>query len=87
MPTSPSLRSADRVADDLDERVATHRPSLAHDVVYGARALTALEVLVTDHVVESWVHERNSLRGPLSVGPAPGLLERRAPGDDPRRVG
>lgn len=73
--------------EELALGLVAQEPDLAHDVVYGARALTSLEALVTEHVVGSWEHGRTSLLGPLPVGPAPGRLERRAPGDDPRLVG
>lgn len=72
--------------EELALGLVAQEPDLAHDVVFGARALAALEAEVTEHVVGAWEHDRTSLRGPVPVGPAPGLLEDRDPGDDPRRT-
>ncbi len=71
--------------EELAGGLARQEPALARDIVFGARALAALEAQVTDHAVGAWEHGRSSLRGPVPVGPAPGLLEGREPGDDPRR--
>lgn len=46
---------------DLAARLACEEPGLAGDVVFGARALAALETAAGDHLLEAWQSGRTSL--------------------------
>jgi hypothetical protein len=48
--------------DDMVTGLLVQQPSLGGDVVFGARALAALESLFTDHLLSSWNDGRSSLR-------------------------
>jgi hypothetical protein len=42
------------------------QPELCGDVLWGARALVALEARWAAHLLDAWVEGRSSLREPLS---------------------
>lgn len=71
---------------DLAGGLVRQTPELAHDVMFGAQALAALERLVTCKSLAAWSVEASSLLKELPSGAesAPGLVEDRLPGDDPR---
>ena len=82
------------VADAHHQTVAAHalagglvaeEPSLEADVMFGAAALAELEARSTERLLAAWQDGRSALRRPLDL-PAdpPGLVEDRAPADDPR---
>jgi hypothetical protein len=51
---------------DLADGLARIEPSLADDVVFGARALLALEGLWAEHLLDSWGRGETSLVAPLA---------------------
>ncbi len=51
---------------DLADRLARDEPELAGDIVFGARALLALEARWGGHLLDAWRQGRTSLRRPLS---------------------
>jgi hypothetical protein len=50
---------------DLAGGLAREEPELAADILFGARALLALEARWAEHLLGSWEHGRSSLRHPL----------------------
>jgi hypothetical protein len=61
-------------ADEVHGRVASARmaaglarqePHLVPDILFGARALTAVETRFARHLVGAWEHGRRSLLGPV----------------------
>lgn len=72
--------------EELAVGLAEQEPEVAGDIVFGARALVAVEDQMATAVLDGWDAGQGSLRGPVPVGPATSLLEDRAPGDDPRRA-
>jgi hypothetical protein len=52
---------------DLADGLSRQEPLLAPDVLFGARALLALEGLWAEHVLSSWQQKRTSLRRPLAL--------------------
>lgn len=50
--------------DDLVRGLLADEPVLGGEVVYGARALTAVEALFARHVLDAWTEDRSSLRPP-----------------------
>ncbi len=52
-------------ARDMAARLACDDPSLADDILFGARAVTAVERRFTESVLRSWACGRSSLRRPL----------------------
>jgi hypothetical protein len=52
-------------AFDLAGGLARAEPELAADIVFGARALLALEDRFANHLLDSWRDDRTSLRRPL----------------------
>ncbi len=52
-------------ARDLAGRLAADDPSLGDDILFGARAVTAVEARFTEAVLASWAPGRSSLRLPL----------------------
>jgi hypothetical protein len=70
---------------DLAEGLARQDPRLSEDIVFGAKALAALEARITEETLEAWEDGRTALRGELPPEAAPpGLTENRMPADDPR---
>ena len=53
---------------DLAEALAQDEPALAGDIVFGARALLALEARWAEHLLSSWRRSETSLLAPLPVG-------------------
>jgi len=53
---------------DLADGLARQEPALAEDIVYGARALLALEAAWGGHVLAAWEADRCSLLAPLRGG-------------------
>ncbi len=53
-------------AVDLAGGLVRQDPSLARDVLWGARALALLEGRWTSHLLEAWDAGRSALRRPLS---------------------
>ena len=51
---------------DLADALAREEPELAADIVFGARALLALEARWGEHLLEAWRSGRTSLRRPLT---------------------
>jgi hypothetical protein len=45
--------------------LAEQEPDLAPDVIFGARALSAVEARFTRHLLGSWESGVSSLRGPV----------------------
>ena len=73
-------------ARDLAGGLVAQDPRLETDVMFGASALAALEARTTEHVLGAWERGETSLRRPLDIpSDPPGLVEDRAPADDPRR--
>jgi hypothetical protein len=73
--------------DELAEGLAAQDPSLAEDIVFGARALAALEANVTTEVLDAWEAGTSALCGDLAPAEDPaGLTEDRLPADDPRTL-
>ena len=50
--------------------LARQEPDLAPDIVFGARALSAVEARFAGHLLESWDQGRSSLRGLKGAAPA-----------------
>lgn len=48
---------------DLADGLARQEPQLASSILFGARALLALEARWAEHLLSSWEHDRSSLRG------------------------
>ena len=57
-------------AVDLAGGLARQEPELAPDILWGARALVALEGRWARHVLAAWEHGESSLRLPLAVAAA-----------------
>ena len=66
------------IADERHQDVALHdlvaglvdqEPFLGGDVVFGARALTVVEGLFAEHLLDSWAAGRSSLRPPRPAEP------------------
>ena len=55
-------------AHDLAGALAADEPELAPDILFGARAMTALDETMARHLLESWEAGASSLHSPL---PAP----------------
>jgi Iron-containing redox enzyme len=55
---------------DLAGGLAAAEPEVAADILFGARALLALEARWASHLVDSWQRGETSLRAPLSAVPA-----------------
>lgn len=81
------------VADAEHQTVAAHQlaggleqqePSLAGDILWGARTLAHLESLVTEKMLAAWERDATSLLREVTAAPAPGLHEQRGAADDPR---
>jgi CDGSH-type Zn-finger protein len=53
---------------DLAHALARCEPELAADILFGARALIALEARWAEHVLERWSHGLTSLMSPLESG-------------------
>ena len=51
--------------DDMAVPFVTEEPSLAADVVFGARAVTLVEGRLTSHLLDRWATNRTSLRRPV----------------------
>jgi hypothetical protein len=51
---------------DLADALAREEPDLAADVIFGARALLALEARWGEHLLDAWRAGRSSLRRPLT---------------------
>jgi hypothetical protein len=51
---------------DLADALAREEPDVATDIVFGARALLALEALWGQHLLDAWREGRTSLRRPLA---------------------
>jgi Iron-containing redox enzyme len=56
---------------DLAHALSLAEPDLAGDIVFGARALLALEARWAEHLLRSWRDQRTSLRHPLAEVVAP----------------
>jgi hypothetical protein len=54
-------------ANDLAGSLAAESPEMAADVLFGARALLALEGLSASRILARWAEGRTSLRSPLAV--------------------
>jgi hypothetical protein len=52
-------------ADGLVAGLAAAEPQVAPDILFGARALMAVEGRFTDHLLRSWAAGRSSLRSPV----------------------
>jgi hypothetical protein len=50
---------------DLADGLARDEPEVAQDIVFGARALLAVEALWSQHLLDAWRAGRTSLRRPL----------------------
>jgi hypothetical protein len=50
---------------DLADGLAREEPELAADIVFGARALLAVEARWGEHLLDAWRAGRTSLRRPL----------------------
>jgi hypothetical protein len=48
---------------DLADALARQEPRLTSSILFGARALLALEARWAEHLLSSWEHDRSSLRG------------------------
>ena len=57
-------------AVDLAGGLAEHDPAVAADVLWGARALVAVEARAARHMMDAWEAGRSSLRQPLPGGVA-----------------
>jgi len=55
-------------AVDLAGGLARQEPGLAADILWGARALAALEARWAAHLLDSWAAGRTSLLAPLGLG-------------------
>jgi hypothetical protein len=53
---------------DLAGGLAREEPELAAEILFGARALLALEARWAQHLLDSWEQGRTSLRRPLAAG-------------------
>jgi hypothetical protein len=53
-------------AVDLAGGLVRQDPRLGPDVLWGARALAALDLMWARHVLDSWRLERSSLRSPVT---------------------
>jgi hypothetical protein len=58
------VRHSAVAAGSMAGALAAREPALAADVVFGARALTAVEALFSDRLLESWAAGRTSLLEP-----------------------
>jgi hypothetical protein len=56
---------------DLADRLAQAEPVLAGEIVFGGRALLALEALWAQHLLAAWSRDQSSLRGTLHWAGAP----------------
>jgi len=56
-------------AYDLVGSLVTEEPSLAGDVLFGARALAHLEHRLALHLIDSWREGRSSLRNWAALRP------------------
>ena len=54
-------------AVDLAGGLARAEPELAADILWGARALVAVEARWARHLLDSWAAGRSSLRAPLAA--------------------
>jgi hypothetical protein len=52
---------------DLADGLAREEPELASDIVFGARALLAVEARWAEHLLDAWRAGRSSLRRPLEL--------------------
>lgn len=52
---------------DLADTLAVQQPQLADDIVFGGRALLAIEALWADHLLSCWKRGESSLLEPLST--------------------
>jgi hypothetical protein len=52
---------------DLAHSLALAEPEIASDILFGARALLALEARWAEHLLESWGRDRTSLTRPLDL--------------------
>ncbi|MCB1016971.1 MAG: iron-containing redox enzyme family protein [Acidimicrobiales bacterium] len=55
-------------ARDLAQALADDEPACAGDILFGARALTAVERRFSSGVLAAWAEGRTSLRAPLATG-------------------
>ena len=56
-------------SSEMAGRLAQDEPELADDILFGARALMAVERRFTEHVLDCWQAGRPSLRAPLGTAP------------------
>jgi hypothetical protein len=55
-------------ANDLAGSLVAQEPALAGDVLFGARAVSALEARLSAHLGQAWSAGRTSLRSPVPGG-------------------